>query len=120
VFLIGLLFWFVNRWFCHFDDDNYVNIPRLVRLLADYSPQEDWYLGKPSIRAPLEILNRDKSSVSSVRLVLCGCETWSLTLREECRLRVFECRVLRIIFGPKWDAVTGEWRKLHNQELNDL
>jgi len=72
VFLIGLLFWFANRWFCHFDDDNYVNIPRLVRLLADYSPQEDWYLGKPSIRAPLEILNRDKSSVSSVLLVLYG------------------------------------------------
>lgn len=51
-----------KKWFCHFDDDNYVNVPRLVRLLAEYSPQEDWYLGKPSIRAPLEILNRDKSS----------------------------------------------------------
>lgn len=51
-----------KKWFCHFDDDNYVNVPRLVRLLADYSPQEDWYLGKPSIRAPLEILTRDKSA----------------------------------------------------------
>jgi fringe protein len=53
-----------DRWFCHFDDDNYVNVPRLVHVLADYSPQEDWYLGKPSIRAPLEIINRDKSAVS--------------------------------------------------------
>ena len=49
-----------------------------------------------------------------------GCETWSLTLREERRLRVFENRVLRRIFGPKRDGVTGEWRKLHNEELNDL
>ena len=49
-----------------------------------------------------------------------GCETWSLTLREEHRLRVFENRVLRRIFRPKRDGVTGEWRKLHNEELNDL
>jgi len=48
------------------------------------------------------------------------CETWSLTLREECRLRVFENRVLRRIFGPRRDKVTGEWRKLHNEELNDV
>ena len=53
-------------------------------------------------------------------VVLYGCETWSLTLREEHRLRVFENRVLRRIFGPKRDGVTGDWRKLHNEELNDL
>jgi hypothetical protein len=53
-------------------------------------------------------------------VVLYGCETWSLTLREEHRLRVFENRVLRRIFGPKRDEVTGEWRKLHNKELHDL
>ena len=53
-------------------------------------------------------------------VVLYGCETWSLTLREEHRMRVFENRVLRRIFGPKRDGVTGEWRKLHNEELNDL
>ena len=47
-------------------------------------------------------------------------ESWSLTLREERRLRVFENRVLRRIFGPKWNEVTGKWRKLHNEELNDL
>ena len=52
--------------------------------------------------------------------VLYGCEPWSLTLREERRLRVSENRVLRIIFGPKRDEVTGEWRKLHIEELNDL
>jgi hypothetical protein len=47
-------------------------------------------------------------------VVLYGCETWSLTLRKEQRLREFENRVLRRIFGPKRDEVTGEWRKLHN------
>ena len=49
-----------------------------------------------------------------------GCETCSLTLREERRLRVFENSVLRRVFGPKMDEVTWEWRKLHNEELNDL
>jgi hypothetical protein len=53
-------------------------------------------------------------------VVLYGCETWSLTLREEQRLRVFENRVLRRTFEPKGDEVTGEWRKLHNKELHDL
>jgi len=53
-------------------------------------------------------------------VVLYGCETWSLTLREERKLRVFENMVLRRIFGPRMDEVTGEWRRLHNEELNDL
>jgi hypothetical protein len=53
-------------------------------------------------------------------VVFYGCETWSLTLREKLRLRVFEKRVLRKIFGARRDGVTGEWRKLHNEELNDL
>ena len=52
-------------------------------------------------------------------VVMYGCDTWSLTLREERRLRVFENKVLRI-FGPKRDEVAWEWRKLHNKELNDL
>ena len=51
---------------------------------------------------------------------LYGCETWSHTLREESRLRVFQNRVLRRIFGPKSDEVTWEWRKLHNDDLNNL
>jgi len=53
-------------------------------------------------------------------VVLYGSKTWSLTLREERRLRVFENRVLRRIIGPRMDKVTGEWIKLHNEELNDL
>jgi len=55
-----------------------------------------------------------------ILLVLCGCETWLLTLREERGLRVLEKVVARRIFGPKRDEVTGEWRKLHNEELNDI
>jgi hypothetical protein len=53
-------------------------------------------------------------------LVLCGCETWSLTVREEHRLRVFENRVLRRTFGPERDEVTEEWRKLYSGELRNL
>ena len=53
-------------------------------------------------------------------VVLYGCETWLLTLRGERKLRVFENRVLRKILGPRRDEVTGEWRRLHNEELNDL
>jgi len=53
-------------------------------------------------------------------IVLYGCETWSFILREEHRLRVFESRVLRRIFGPRRDEVTGEWRKLRNEEFSDL
>jgi hypothetical protein len=55
-----------------------------------------------------------------VPVVLCGCETWSVILREEHRLRVFENRVLRGMFGPKGDEVTVEWRKLHSGELHNL
>jgi len=53
-------------------------------------------------------------------VVLYGCEAWSLTLRKERKLRVFENIVLRRIFGPRRDEVTGDWRRLHNVELNDL
>ncbi|KAJ4426317.1 hypothetical protein ANN_27131 [Periplaneta americana] len=56
----------------------------------------------------------------TLSVVLCGCETWTLTLREEHRLKVFENKVLRKIFGAKRDEVTGEWRKLHNTELHAL
>ena len=66
----------------------------------------------------LSKINVHRNIILSV--VLCGCETWPLTLREERRLRVFENRVLRRIFGPKGDKVTREWRRLHNEELNDL
>ena len=63
-----------------------------------------------------------KIKIYSTRIfpVLCGCEIWSLTLRAERRLRVFENRVLSKIFGPERDEVTGEWRSLHNEELYGL
>jgi hypothetical protein len=65
------------------------------------------------------------ASIIILPVVLYGCETWSLTLREEHRLRVLENRVLenrvlRRIFGPKRDEKTGGWRKLHNEELHNL
>jgi len=53
-------------------------------------------------------------------VVLYRCETWSLTLREERKLRVFENMVLRRIFGPRREEVTEKWKRLHNEELNDL
>jgi hypothetical protein len=53
-------------------------------------------------------------------VVLYGCETWSLTLRKEHRLWVFENRVLRVIFGPNSDAMVGDWRKLHNDEFHSV
>jgi hypothetical protein len=56
-------------------------------------------------------INNNKNNI----FFLYGCETWSLILREEHRLRVFENKVLRRVFGPKRDDVTGEWRKLHNK-----
>jgi len=67
----------------------------------------------------LKIRNLRKCTII-LPVVLYGCETWSLTLREERKLSVFENKVLRRIFGPRRDEVTGEWRILHNEELNDL
>jgi hypothetical protein len=61
-----------------------------------------------------------KGSNIILPVVLCGCETWSVTLREEHRLRVFENRVLRRIFETRRDEVLGEWRKLHKGELHNL
>jgi hypothetical protein len=53
-------------------------------------------------------------------IVLYGCETWSLVLREECRRRVFENKVLRRIFGPKRDEIIWKWKRVHNEELYAL
>jgi hypothetical protein len=71
-----------------------------------------------SLLSPSSLFKKTKIKISS--LVLYGCKTWSLTLREERRLKVFENRVLMRIFGSKRDEETGEWRKLHNEELNNL
>jgi hypothetical protein len=68
-----------------------------------------------SVDKQITIFKQTKCTV-----IYLGCETWSLTLREEQRLRVLENGVLRRIFGPKRDEATGEWRRLHNEELNDL
>jgi hypothetical protein len=65
------------------------------------------------------IINVDFAAIN-LPVVLYGCETWSLTLREERRLRLFENRVLRRKFGPRRDEVTWGWTKLHKEELNDL
>jgi hypothetical protein len=58
--------------------------------------------------------------IEMLRVVLCGCESWSLTLKEKHTLRVLENRVLSKIFGPKGDKVTMKWRRIHNEELNFL
>jgi len=63
---------------------------------------------------------RIKIYITIILPVVYGCESWSLTISEERRLRVFEDRVLRRIFGRKRNEVTGEWRKLHNDEVSDL
>jgi hypothetical protein len=64
-------------------------------------------------------LNYNKCS-KLLPVVLYGCRTWSLTVREEHKLRVFENRVLRRILGPPRDGVAGDWRKLHNEDLHNL
>jgi hypothetical protein len=74
----------------------------------------------PSSRLLLKNLKTRICKTIILPVVLYGCETWSLILREEHRLRVFENRVLRRIFGPKRDEVTGEWIKLHNEELHNF
>jgi hypothetical protein len=63
-------------------------------------------------------IKKHRSTILPV--ILYVCETWLLTLKEECWLRVLENRVLRRLFGPKRDEVKAKWRKLHNEELNDL
>jgi len=73
-----------------------------------------------SARLPLKNLKIKIYRTKILQVVLYGCETWSLTVTEERRLRVFDNGVLRRIFGSKRDEVTGDWRKLHNGELNDL
>jgi len=61
-----------------------------------------------------------KIKIYILPVVLYGCKTWLLTLREESKLRVFENKVLRRIFGPRRDEVAGDWRRMHSEELNDL
>ena len=76
------------------------------------------YILSPNLLSKNLKIKIHKTLILSV--VLYGCETWSLTLKEERSLRVFENKVLSRLFGPMRDEVTGEWRKLRNEELNDL
>ena len=64
--------------------------------------------------------NNNNNNNTNFSCCFVGCEGWSLTMRVKLRLRVFENRMLRRIFGSKRDEVTGEWRRLHREELNDL
>ena len=94
---------------------NYATL-RLGRRQCYYSSQWE----PPVLESKVEMLKIKIYRTIIQPVVLNGCETWSLTLRKERRLRVFENRVLRRVFGSKRDEVTGEWRKLHNEELRDL
>jgi hypothetical protein len=90
------------------------NVPsNLIISNSAFSPQ-----GVSRMTLWVNTLKIYKTTILPV--VMYGCETWSLTIRKEHRLRVFENRVPRRISGPKRDEVTGEWRKLHNGELHNL
>jgi len=85
-----------------------------------------------TLEMPVTIWSRMSSHLLSIHMKMkiwrtlilpmlsCWCETWSLILREGCRLMVFENRVTRNIFGPRRDEITGDWRKLHNEDLRGL
>jgi hypothetical protein len=96
--------------------------------LLGFSPRANYnnnnnnkFIPDPSVLSvPVENLKIRIHKTIMLPVVLYGCETWSLTLREEHRLKAFGNRVLRRIFGPRRDEVTEEWRKLHNEELHDL
>ncbi|KAJ4428432.1 hypothetical protein ANN_24469 [Periplaneta americana] len=131
----------VTHFDCFHDNDFEVDVetyPLIGRNLL-YLKGQMWDESKPKLRPAFETdnlklmfpvilgvcqhfishLTQEKYQVT-LPVVLYGCETWTLTLREEHRLRVFENKVLRKIFGAKRDEVTGEWRKLHNTELHAL
>ena len=95
-------------------------LPVLLLYRRLWSPPK--YLKLAIFHVLTELFNTQYSKMFTIILpvVLYGSKTWSLKLREERRLRVFENRVLRRVFEPKRDEVTGEWRKLHNEELSDL
>ena len=100
--------------------------PCIAHIFAEYNQQDVTFLNlfisvrrSTCFRLFFNVLLTVHLSIF-ILVVLYGCETWSLTLREERKLRVFENMVLRRIFRPRRDEVTEEWRRLHNEELNDL
>ena len=96
---------------------NYLCVP--LNLLSTFRSKPDFAVFF-WIFLHIIFFSRNKHRTIILLVVLYGCETWSLTLREDRRLRVFENRMFRRIFGPKRDELTGEWRKLHNEKLYDL
>jgi hypothetical protein len=102
--------------------DSFLHLKRFLRAFSSYPIKKQ---SVDNLERHLSIYIFILSYIISPKtiilpVVLYGCETWSLTLREDHRLRMFGNRVLRRIFGPKRDEVMGEWRKLHNEELRDL
>jgi hypothetical protein len=94
-----------------------------LKVIAQWPKLPDSFVAGPVSSQQSVVIRfqlREASDTIILPVVLYGCETWSLILREERRLSVFENRVLRRIFGPKRDEVTGKWRRLHNEELSDL
>ncbi|XP_055536258.1 fringe glycosyltransferase [Wyeomyia smithii] len=97
-----------KRWWCHFDDDNYVNVPRLVRLLDEYSPTQDWYLGKPSISSPLEIfLDNTKTSSGANKKVTFWFATGGAGF---CISRALALKMLPIASSGKFVAIGDKIR----------
>ncbi|XP_037818061.1 fringe glycosyltransferase isoform X1 [Lucilia sericata] len=95
-----------KKWFCHFDDDNYVNIPRLVKLLDEYSPSVDWYLGKPSISSPLEIHLDSKNTSLNKRITF-----WFATGGAGfCLSRALTLKMLPIAGGGKFISIGDKIR----------
>ncbi|XP_055373299.1 fringe glycosyltransferase [Condylostylus longicornis] len=97
-----------KKWFCHFDDDNYVNIPRLVRLLDEYNPAVDWYLGKPSISSPLEIhLDSKNSSIPTNKKITFWFATGGAGF---CLSRALTLKMLPIAGGGKFISIGDKIR----------
>ncbi|TMW41533.1 hypothetical protein DOY81_013387, partial [Sarcophaga bullata] len=93
-------------WFCHFDDDNYVNVPRLVKLLDEYSPSVDWYLGKPSISSPLEIHLDSKNTSLNKKITF-----WFATGGAGfCLSRALTLKMLPIAGGGKFISIGDKIR----------
>ncbi|EDV95819.1 GH15563 [Drosophila grimshawi] len=95
-----------KKWFCHFDDDNYVNVPRLVKLLDEYSPSVDWYLGKPSISSPLEIHLDNKNTTTNKKITF-----WFATGGAGfCLSRALTLKMLPIAGGGKFISIGDKIR----------
>uniref|UniRef100_A0A1A9W5R5 Fringe-like glycosyltransferase domain-containing protein n=1 Tax=Glossina brevipalpis TaxID=37001 RepID=A0A1A9W5R5_9MUSC len=95
-----------KKWFCHFDDDNYVNVPRLVKLLDEYSPSVDWYLGKPSISSPLEIHLDSKNTSLNKKITF-----WFATGGAGfCLSRALTLKMLPIAGGGKFISIGDKIR----------